>query len=224
MLFIVDFDGTISINDTIDVLLELFASNEYLSIEQRWKNNEIGSMECMKLQFELIKVKEDELKSFLDHVDIDYSFIHFCHYAAKWGRIAIASDGIDYPIQKMLEQHQISNIPVFANKMEIIDGGVSISFPYAFNCRKRAGCCKCSVSRELRNVQEEQIILIGNGQSDTCLAEHADFVFAKDSLKEYCLERGIPFHGFDNFLEIVAIMKQWDETRNPMGLELDRTI
>ncbi len=110
MLFIVDFDGTISINDTIDVLLELFASKEYLSIEERWKNNEMGSMECMKLQFELIKVKEDKLKSFLENVDIDYSFIHFCHYAAKWGKIAIASDGIDYPIQKMLERHQLSNM------------------------------------------------------------------------------------------------------------------
>lgn len=224
MLFIVDFDGTISINDTIDVLLELFASKKYLSIEEQWKNNEIGSMECMKLQFELIKVKEDRLKSFLDHVDIDYSFIHFCHYAATWGKIAIASDGIDYPIHKMLERHQISNIPVFANKMHIIDGGVSLSFPYAFNCKNRSGCCKCSVSKTLCNSQDEQIILIGNGQSDTCLADHADFVFAKDSLKEYCLKKGISFHGSDTFLDIVEVMKQWDETSRSVGFGLDKTI
>ncbi|CEG55812.1 MtnX-like HAD-IB family phosphatase [Legionella fallonii] len=212
MLFIVDFDGTISINDTIDVLLESFASKEYLSIEQRWKNNEIGSMECMKLQFELIEVKEDTLKSFLDHVDIDYSFINFCHYAVKLGTIAIASDGIDYPIYKMLEQHKINNIPVFANKMHLTEDGVSISFPYASKCKKRSGCCKCVVSQRLCYNEEEKIILIGNGQSDTCLAERADFVFAKDSLKDYCMSKHIPFCEFSSFQDIIAVMKQWEET------------
>ncbi|MCL9684272.1 MtnX-like HAD-IB family phosphatase [Legionella maioricensis] len=218
MIFLVDFDGTISINDTIDVMLELFASKEYLAIEMRWKNNEISSMECMKRQFELIRAEEAALINYMDSIDIDLSFIDFCHYALKLGAIAIASDGIDYPIRKILEKHQINNIPVFANKIKIIEGGASISFPYASNCIKQSGCCKCSVSRNLCITQKKKIVLIGNGQSDMCLAERADVVFAKDSLKDFCISKGIPFNGFNSFMDIVVLMKKWKKPEHSWAL------
>lgn len=213
MIFLVDFDGTISIKDTIDVMLELFASQEYLAIEMQWKNNEISSMECMKLQFELIRAEEAALIQYLDNIDIDFTFIDFCHFALKLGTIAIVSDGVDYPIYKILEKHKIAHIPVFANQMKIVEGGASISFPYAANCIKKAGCCKCSVSQNLRTTQNEKIVLIGNGQSDMCLAERADFVFAKDSLKDFCIRKDISFNEFESFLDIIAFMKKWEEIK-----------
>ena len=49
-----DFDGTITINDTVDHLLSIFADKNWITIEESWKNGEIGSKECLKKQFDCI--------------------------------------------------------------------------------------------------------------------------------------------------------------------------
>jgi 2-hydroxy-3-keto-5-methylthiopentenyl-1-phosphate phosphatase len=42
----VDFDGTISLEDTTDVILERFADPEWRKVESEWLAGIIGSREC----------------------------------------------------------------------------------------------------------------------------------------------------------------------------------
>ena len=44
-------------------------------------------------------------------------------------------------------------------------------------------------------------LLIGDGRSDQCFAEEADFVFAKDSLADHCAENALPHMAFANFAD-----------------------
>ena len=55
MLFIVDFDGTISKKDTIDALLEKFAPASWEDIEQTWLAGEIDAVECMSRQIAMVQ-------------------------------------------------------------------------------------------------------------------------------------------------------------------------
>jgi 2-hydroxy-3-keto-5-methylthiopentenyl-1-phosphate phosphatase len=51
------------------------------------------------------------------------------------------------------------------------------------------------------------IIHIGDGHSDRCAAKEADLVFAKGSLSEFCKSEQIRFLEYDNFSEIVEVLK-----------------
>ncbi len=58
-----------------------------------------------------------------------------------------------------------------------------------------------NVRLQTRNLKN-QIILIGDGRSDYCLAGNADYVFAKKSLIDHCRENHIFHTKFENFVEI----------------------
>ncbi|MFB3883930.1 MAG: hypothetical protein ACE144_01805 [Thermodesulfobacteriota bacterium] len=61
----------------------------------------------------------------------------------------------------------------------------------------RCGSCKKRLVRIHREAYDSIIVIvivIGNGASDRCAARKADFVFAKDSLYDYCVDQDIPCH------------------------------
>ncbi len=43
-----DFDGTISLEDVIDALLEKYGQPGWQQLEDQWKSGKIGSRECMR--------------------------------------------------------------------------------------------------------------------------------------------------------------------------------
>ncbi len=45
-----DFDGTISLEDVIDSLLEKYGQPGWQELEDQWKAGKIGSRECMQGQ------------------------------------------------------------------------------------------------------------------------------------------------------------------------------
>ena len=51
-------------------------------------------------------------------------------------------------------------------------------------------------------VAGRQVVFIGDGESDRYAAGYADVVFAKESLAQFCLERGWPFEPWATFAEI----------------------
>jgi len=50
--------------------------------------------------------------------------------------------------------------------------------------------------------------------SDTCPAERADLVFAKDVLYEYCMENGIAAVHFDDFQDIMLYFADKGDCRS----------
>ena len=50
----------------------------------------------------------------------------------------------------------------------------------------------------------KRILVIGDGQSDMCVAGTADFVFAKGRLAEHCERNNLPYARFDSFAELPA--------------------
>ncbi|MNI58576.1 2-hydroxy-3-keto-5-methylthiopentenyl-1-phosphate phosphatase [compost metagenome] len=48
--------------------------------------------------------------------------------------------------------------------------------------------------------------MIGDGASDFCVSEHADFVFAKRRLIAHCTDAGIPHAAIDTFHDATALL------------------
>ena len=68
---IVDFDGTISREDTTDRVLQRFAEPGWEEIEADWVAGKIGSRECMQRQVALLHASPDVFDTFVSSLAID---------------------------------------------------------------------------------------------------------------------------------------------------------
>jgi len=147
-----DFDGTVSVKDVTDLLLEAYALPEWREIEALWQEGRIGSMECMSRQVALLRCSRKELDDLADGVAIDPHFPDFvadCREASL--SVIILSDGLDYVIRRILRNHGLADLPVYANRLEMPgEARYRLSFPYArADCRAASGTCKCALMRRL---------------------------------------------------------------------------
>lgn len=202
-----DFDGTITLEDVVDKLLDLYADKRWKDIEKLWERGSIGSRECLSLQLRCIgSVEEQELLRFAFGIEIDPGFKDFINTARKNGiDLYIVSDGFDMFIKFILLRNGISTVPVFANELRVKYSRPVPSFPFGSDaCRMKSGMCKCSIINRFR--AENEVIYIGDGESDLCAAGKADTVFAKDRLSAHCEHSGIKYTGFSSFADIGKII------------------
>ena len=209
-LILCDFDGTISIRDTGYLLVNQFTSGGWEGIDQDFRNGKIGSKEAYSRIARILKGDESTLLRFIEeHSSIDPSFPTFYQYCREKGiDIKIVSDGLDFYIKKILEMHHLEEIPFYANCTQFRqDEGTDVSFPHSSEECGLCGTCKKKLVQIHRN-EYDSIFFIGNGLSDRCAAQEADFVFAKDSLSPYCIKKDITCNFFKNFQEILNDLRK----------------
>lgn len=204
-----DFDGTISVCDVTDTLLQRFGRPGWQALEDAWERGDIGSRECMKGQVALLDMSDAELRAHLDTLEIDPHFAAFAAAAARWGLpLQVVSDGIDFAIQHVLARHGLGHLPVIANRL-VQAGGRSwrLESPWASSaCVRASGNCKCERLAEQRAARGP-VVFVGDGSSDFCVSAQADFVLAKSRLIDHCRAHGIahaPFHDFGDALALLA--------------------
>lgn len=97
-----DFDGTISLNDVADTLLERFGLPGWEHLEQEWENGIIGSSDCMRGQVALLDMTREQLDSHLDTIEIDPQFPAFVAAASRLGwAVHIVSDGLTMQLAQL---------------------------------------------------------------------------------------------------------------------------
>jgi 2-hydroxy-3-keto-5-methylthiopentenyl-1-phosphate phosphatase len=209
---LLDFDGTIAPDDPTDRLLERFAEPEWLEIEAEWQAGRISSHECMQRHAELLRVTPDALDAAIEAIQIDptfHHFVNFCRYRSL--DLTIVSDGFDRVLRAVLKREQLP-VRFFANRLEWRGGDRwSLAVPYAkTDCRSRGANCKCSHGAGRGGT----CVVIGDGRSDFCMAERADYVIAKDALAGFCRERGLSHASFSTFEDVTARLAEWLEQQH----------
>lgn len=211
MLFVVDFDGTLSLRDTVDAMLERFADPSWEDVEKEWLDGKITAVQCMQKQLHMVKADHATLEDFFRSIQLDVSFLPFYEYVSQFAKLAIVSDGLDHAIDVAMKNADFPTLPVYANKLHFVTNGIDMSWPHKnLNCNAGNGVCKCKVAQNLSS-GEKPVILIGDGKSDACLAKSADIVFAKGSLIKYCEANHIPHIKFQTFADVLAKVKTWPE-------------
>jgi 2-hydroxy-3-keto-5-methylthiopentenyl-1-phosphate phosphatase len=204
----VDFDGTIALEDTTDVILERFAEPEWRIVEAEWLAGRIGSRECLARQVDLIRAFPYEIDDLVEGIPLDPHFLAFsamCQDNAI--PVTVVSDGLDRVVMNMLARGGL-RVPVRANRLEWRGKDRwRLAFPFGSDaCRSAAGHCKCSaLDREPGSLR----ILVGDGRSDFCAAETADLVIAKGALAEHCHGKGLACLVFGNFAGAMTMLADW---------------
>jgi len=203
-----DFDGTVTLQDVTDALLEKLAAPAWREIEAEWEKGLIGSRDCMSRQVELIRGGWSGIFDVLQEIDFDpsfKSFVAWCH--ANEIPVTLVSDGLDMAIKWLLDRENIKGCKLIANQLRYTkERGFWLNFvdSPSLGAGKFANCssgvCKCMVLA--RAGDAVQRIVIGDGRSDFCWADRADVLYAKKSLLTYAKENDLDPLSFSDFDDI----------------------
>jgi 2,3-diketo-5-methylthio-1-phosphopentane phosphatase len=206
----VDFDGTIALADTTDLLLEQFADASWQDIEDEWKAGRIGSRECLVRQIDLVRATPAQFDALVAKIEIDPGFPEFVALCQDEGYdITIVSDGLDRAVGSVLARAGL-DLPYFANRLEWLgEDRWKLSFPHArSDCRALSGNCKCQFAEAATGLAR---IVVGDGRSDFCVAGRADLVLAKGALARHCQSDDLPHFAFESFAQATALLARWVE-------------
>jgi 2-hydroxy-3-keto-5-methylthiopentenyl-1-phosphate phosphatase len=207
MIF-VDSDGTITLQDTCDAMMDCYGNQAWREIDQKWAEGKISTQEAARAIFQHIRIREEEVRAFARTIGIDTGFIPFvafCH-TMKWP-VTILSDGYDIFISTILEQHGLSHIPYYSNQMIFNGDRLDIRCPYYHPDYPWQGVAKARIMRDAVK-DKRKAVFIGDGLSDIYAAEVADILFAKGALEGYCRENALSFYPFDTFKDVERTIRE----------------
>jgi 2-hydroxy-3-keto-5-methylthiopentenyl-1-phosphate phosphatase len=199
-----DFDGTITTVDTCWAMVTAFASDGWEKINRLWEEKKLSTEECANATFALFDANPGDLQKLLKTIEIDPDFPEFARLAQNHGdRLVVLSDGYDMNIRTIFNKYAI-DLPYYSNKLRY-NGRFQIECTYKNQACGICGTCKTSLLERLKKDGDE-VVYIGDGNSDFCAAKHADRVFAKGSLLKHCAENGIKVTPFQHFGDIIRAM------------------
>lgn len=201
------FDGTVTVDNADDTILETFASPEYRQWDLLWERGLIGGCERIERQARLIRARRESLRLVAASVAIDdgiYALENAC--ARSGSSLTIVSDGIDLVMEAVLKARGLEHIPHYSNRLDWHDERTPyLTFPFADSgCRGGCGVCQCKLLDE--TVVGNPTVYIGNGLSGSCVARRVERLFAKDRLRDYCRQENIDHEPFADLTEVARAL------------------
>jgi 2-hydroxy-3-keto-5-methylthiopentenyl-1-phosphate phosphatase len=206
---VVDFDCTITQQDVFGLLIERHGGNEGQEMLQKYRERRILPYQSLIEGMQILSKNAcmAELCRTLDtEITIDPTFKDFVSFCQMIDvELRIVSCSIDWFIQRVLARCNLEHLPVYSAVLDWNDHGPEVRFPH-----REEGCtvsegrfsvCKGSLIRAWQT-NGETVSIVGDGESDFCGAVEANHVFARDSLKIFCEQQGIPFTPIDSFQDI----------------------
>lgn len=206
-----DFDGTVTEEDTLVLLLDRFG--RLLPDGRDWRAIEFDPAlpEVVKLQAEmdLLELSLEDALDWLDQAStLREGFADFLDFATAAGmEPVILSGGLTPIIQRALGSHAPKLAGIHANGLEEC-AGRWVVVPSA-TPRIRSQCNHCK-TWHLRQAQAagRPVVYIGDGATDFCPAREADLVFARSSLATQLKLEGRSYLPFTTFHDVIHRLRE----------------
>lgn len=203
MVVLLDFDDTSADQNVAELLLRKFGKHGWLGVREKFRRGDTSLRNYQEEAFRCVEASHREMGDFVGaEASVRSGLVELVDYCFANGiQVAIVSNGLVFYIQALLNQYQVlKDLPVFA--VETSNEGTSVEFgyPYATDTCFEWGNCKCKVLNLYRDLGYK-IVYFGDGTSDLCPSRLADYVYARSSLLEHCLQEHIPCRAFNSFLE-----------------------
>lgn len=200
-----DFDGTASLTDVGDAIVKNYAGPAaWHEVDAAIRRGKLTTKGAYEVVYSRIRVSAAELEKFVLSFALDPDFPAAVRlFAARGLPALIVSDGFDFYIDRLLERAGLAWLTRYSNHLEITGSVPKVSFPHhgALSCRQCANC-KTYHLKKLR-AQGYSIVYLGDGHTDRCAAQRADLVFAKGYLAQFLGRKGIPFHPFQRYADVL---------------------
>jgi 2,3-diketo-5-methylthio-1-phosphopentane phosphatase len=203
---LIDFDGTISLEDVGDVLLGRLVEDQQAvrDMDQLYMDHQMGSRELIAWDMEVLPRDPAVLLDAVDAIALDETLLDLVATVRRLGAaIEVVSDGMGFHVERMLGRLGLADLPLATNASVLGEGGMGVTFPYGHPACLVCGTCKRE--RVLRHQAAGQaVVFVGDGPSDRYAAHHADVIFAKASLATWCERSGIAHQPWDRLRDVAA--------------------
>ena len=202
-IFLIDFDRTISNEDSTDVLLETHNPEFKKDLRKRYKAGKVTIRQFIKEGLSSLNITKDEyIKTLQEKVTIDESFKNFVQSGLEFKIVSAGSRlnvqgsllgyGIDLPDEKII-----------SNDLKFDGNKITVENPF-LDKEKIYGVDKKEAVEKFKK-QGYEVIYIGDGPSDYRAMEVTDFVLVRKGTRavKFCSENGINFREFESFSEIL---------------------
>src|SRR6266851_9126953 len=226
---VLDFDGTITLRDATDAILDAFADPKWLQIEDAWLSGQIGSRECLAAQMALVNATPDEVDRLLGDIGVDPGFamlLDTC--AAPAAPVHIVSDGFDYCIGRILGRvdlhlrERLTGSHIVSSSLGPEGGRWRAAFAHP-PCAHGCATCKPAAMERL-NPAGAVTVFVGDGMSDRYAATCANVVFAKDTLAAFCDHASIPYTPYDTLAAVAESLERVLGASLPLPPSLSRKV
>ena len=193
MRLFVDWDGTITVQDSLVQVIHEFGNPAILAELEPRVGVDLTLHEEIALEFAAITAPLDEVVSWvLEHVEVRPGLAELAEL-----RPTVVSAGFRQLIEPVLEREGIQ-LDLLANEVEARPDGWVVRF------RDDAVCATCDEPCKRAGLAGEPYVYAGDGYSDRCAALAAERVFARDSLAAYLDQRGCPYEPFRDLTDLRA--------------------
>lgn len=198
MTLILDWDGTVTVDDTLIVALREFGNWQvYLEASAALRRGEITLHEEIRRDAESITAPIDEVAGWLrENLELRPGF----HELAEAYRPLIVSSNFRQLIEPILEREGVE-LEVRANEVTWSPAGWRATF------RNGDVCGTCGEPCKRADLPADgEVVYVGDGYSDRCAAQAADRIFARDSLARYLDEQGVAYEPFDDLDDVARAL------------------
>ena len=201
---VLDFDGTITEQETLDALVERFGDPDAHGAAQSELGRSLTLHEVIARGYGSLRVSPAEAAAWaVENVrfrDGIRDLVALCR-DRNWP-VFVVSSGVAKLIRPLLERDGFDDVELICNDLAGDDWAV------AFRDEER--CPVCGTACKRRTVAAlahgTRLVYVGDGFSDGCAAELADTVFARRRLAQYLDSRTLPYVWFDDFHDVVGTL------------------
>jgi 2-hydroxy-3-keto-5-methylthiopentenyl-1-phosphate phosphatase len=197
-----DFDGTITVEDTgVHLLDRLAGADRWRHLDELYAQGAIGSRECLVREWDLLPHDQERLRITAREVVLDPDAERLIADLRTAGaEVTVVSDGFGFYAEEVCGR---LGVPLLTNEVDWTTG--ELQFPNLDRCCACSSCgtCKQAPIKDARR-RGRTAIFIGDGVSDQKAALLADVLFAKGRLAEWCEYAGVDHTPFDTLTEVYA--------------------
>jgi 2-hydroxy-3-keto-5-methylthiopentenyl-1-phosphate phosphatase len=188
---ILDWDGTVTVRDSLVQVLQRFGDAALLSELEPRVGVDLTLHEEIALEFRTVTAPLDEVVRWVvEHVEVRPGLRELAAYEP-----AVISAGFHELIEPVLAREGIE-LEVLANRVDARGDGWLVRF------RDEAACTTCGEPCKRGALAGVPYVYAGDGYSDRCAALAAARIFARDGLAGYLDEHAVAYERFDDLRDV----------------------
>jgi 2-hydroxy-3-keto-5-methylthiopentenyl-1-phosphate phosphatase len=194
---VLDWDGTVTEQDTLHLVLLAFGDRElYERAEAELDAGRMTLNDVISTEFATVTAPLDEVVAHvLEHTRLRPGFAEL----ARARRPLVVSSGFRELIEPVLEREGVlGDVELRANRVEARPDGWRVHFRVAENCEVCGEPCKRG------DLPAGEVAYAGDGHSDYCASLAAERVFATAGLARWLERRGVAFTPLTDFRALAS--------------------
>jgi 2-hydroxy-3-keto-5-methylthiopentenyl-1-phosphate phosphatase len=192
MRLVLDWDGTVTERDTLDLVLQAFGDRQiYERVEAELDAGTMTLNEVIAAEFLTVRAPLEEVVPYvLEHTRVRPGFGEL----ARARRPLVVSSGFHELIEPVLEREGVLGaVELRANRVETRPDGWRVHFRVSEECEACGEPCKRG------DLPPGEVAYAGDSHSDYCAALAADRVFAIGNLARWLERRGVAYTPLTDF-------------------------